>query len=154
MALAEGDNAFFYTNCNYLGWELKGNTSIGDMSNFPNLHMDIYVPEAGSIQFTPIWGKSAEALKEYSLVQGWNALDIDLVADFAGINLKNIYQLKWDAMPAVCYIDNVYFWTDGPMKLLDAQEVFPKVSKMIENGQVVIIRKGVKYNVVGAVIEK
>ena len=152
VALAEGDNAFYYTNGNYLGWELNSNVTIGDMSLFPNLHMDIYVPEASSIKFAPIWG--AEAAKEYSLVQGWNALDIDLVADFASINLKNIYQLKWVAMPAVCYIDNVYFWTDGPTTLLDAQEVFPKVSKTIENGQVVIIREGVKYNVVGAVIEK
>lgn len=152
VALAEGDNAFFYTNCNYLGWELNGNHTIGEMSNFPNLHMDIYVPEAGSIQFTPIWG--AEAAKEYSLVQGWNALDIDLAADFADINLDNIYQLKWDAMPAVCYIDNVYFWKNGTSTQLDGAAVATKVSKMIENGQVVIIREGVKYNVVGAVIEK
>ena len=152
VALAEGDNAFFYTNCNYLGWELNGNTTIGDMSNFPNLHMDIYVPEAGSIKFTPIWG--AEAAKEYSLVQGWNALDIDLAADFANINLKNIYQLKWAAMPAVCYIDNVYFWENGTSTQLDGAAVATKVSKMIENGQVVIIREGVKYNVVGGIIEK
>ena len=151
VALAEGDNAFFYTNCNYLGWELNGNTTIGDMSLFPKLHMDIYVPEAGSIQFTPIYG-GHETLKEYSLVQGWNALDIDLVADFASINLKNIYQLKWDAMPAVCFIDNVYFWTNGTSTAVDAQEVATKVSKMIENGQVVIIREGVKYDVTGRAI--
>ena len=37
---------------------------------------------------------------------------------------------------------------------IDATEVAPKVSKTIENGQVVIIRDGVKYNVVGSVIEK
>ena len=153
VTLADGSKAFFYTNCNYLGWELKlnGNTSIGDMSNFPNLHMDIYVPEAGSIKFTPIWG--AEAAKEYSLVQGWNALDIDLVADFANINLKNIYQLKWDAMPAVCFIDNVYFWKNGTSTQLDAAAVATKVSKMIENGQVVIIREGVKYDVTGRAIK-
>ena len=151
VALAEGDNAFFYTNCNYLGWELNGNHTIGEMSNFPNLHMDIYVPEAGSIQFTPIWG--AEAAKEYSLVQGWNALDIDLAADFADINLDNIYQLKWDAMPAVCYIDNVYFWKNGTSTQLDGAAVATKVSKMIENGQVVIIREGVKYDVTGRAIK-
>ena len=37
---------------------------------------------------------------------------------------------------------------------VDATEVAPKVSKTIENGQLVIIRDGVKYNVVGNVIEK
>ena len=51
-------------------------------------------------------------------------------------------------------LDNVYFWSENTTTLVDAQEVFPKVSKTIENGQVVIIREGVKYNVVGAVIEK
>ena len=152
VALAERDNAFFYTNCNFLGWELNGSTTIGDMSLFPNLHMDIYVPEAGSIKFTPIWG--TEAAKEYSLVQGWNALDIDLAADFANINLKNIIQLKWDAMPAVCFIDNVYFWKNGTSTQLDGAAVATKVSKMIENGQVVIIREGVKYDVTGRAIER
>ncbi len=37
---------------------------------------------------------------------------------------------------------------------IDATEVAPKVTKTIENGQLVIIRDGVKYNVVGNVIEK
>ncbi len=152
VALAEGDNAFYYTNGNYLGWELNGNVTIGDMSLFPNLHIDIYVAEAGTIKFTPIWG--AEAAKEYTLVAGWNALEINLAADFAGINLKNIFQLKWVDMPAICYIDNVYFYKNGTSTLVEAKEVFPKVSKTIENGQVVIIREGLKYNVVGSVIEK
>lgn len=150
VALAEGDNAFYYTNGNFLGWELNGNTTIGDMSLFPNLHMDIYVAEAGTIKFTPIWG--AEAAKEYTLVAGWNALEINLAADFKEINLKNIYQLKWDAMPAVCYIDNVYFWKDGASTAIDAADVVTKFVKTIENGQLVIIRDGVRYNVMGNVI--
>lgn len=37
---------------------------------------------------------------------------------------------------------------------IDATEVASKVTKTIENGQLVIIREGVKYNVVGSVIEK
>lgn len=152
VALAEGDNAFYYTNGNYLGWELNSNVTIGDMSLFPNLHMDIYVPEAGSIKFTPIWG--AEAAKEYTLVAGWNALDIDLAADFAGINLKNIFQLKWVDMHAICYIDNVYFYKNGTSTLIEAKEVFLKATKTIENGQLVIIREGIRYDVTGCVIEK
>ena len=110
VELAAGDNALQYTTSNYAGWELNGNTTIGDLTAYPYLHMDIYVENAGSIQFTPIWG--AEALKEYTLQAGWNSLDINLVAEFTGINLKNIYQLKWAAMPATCFIDNVYFF-DG-----------------------------------------
>ena len=108
VELAAGDNALQYTTCNYAGWEFNGNTSIGDLNEYPYLHMDIYVETAGSIQFSPIWG--AEELKTYTLKAGWNAIDIDLVAEFKGINLANIIQMKWAAMPATCFIDNVYFY--------------------------------------------
>ena len=108
VELAARDKALQYTTSNYAGWELNGNTSIGDLKEYPYLHMDIYVENDGSIQFTPIW--AAEALKTYTLKAGWNSIDIDLTAEFAGINLANIYQLKWAAMPATCFIDNVYFY--------------------------------------------
>ena len=106
--LATGDDALLYTTSTYLGWSLNGDATIGNVSAYPYFHMDIYVENAGSIQFTPIWG--AEALKTYTLQVGWNSIDIDLKAEFAGINLANIYQLKWAEMPATCFIDNVYFY--------------------------------------------
>ncbi len=106
--LATGDVALQYTTSNYLGWSLNNDSTIGDVSAYPYLHMDIYVEKAGSIQFTPIWG--AEALKTYTLKAGWNSINVDLVNEFKGINFANIYQLKWAAMPATCFIDNVYFY--------------------------------------------
>lgn len=106
--LATGDDALLYTTSTYLGWSLNNDQTIGDVSAYPYLHMDIYVENDGSIQFTPIWG--AEALKEYTLEAGWNSIDIDLTAEFTGVDLANIYQLKWAAMPATCFIDNVYFY--------------------------------------------
>ena len=69
VQLAEGDKAFYYSTCNYLGWELNGNTTIGDLTAYTMLHMDVYVAEAGSIGFTPIWGGEAE--KAYALQSGW-----------------------------------------------------------------------------------
>lgn len=149
VQLAEGDKAFYYSNCNYLGWELNGNTTIGDMTAYPKLHMDIYVAEAGAIEFTPIWG--AEALKKYTLQAGWNALDIDLSTDFAGINLANIYQIKWANMPATCYIDNVYFYKPVSTEV-DNIGVENHATKVIENGQLFIIRNGVKFDATGSVV--
>lgn len=149
VQLAEGDKAFYYSKCNYLGWELNGNTTIGDMTAYPKLHMDIYVAEAGAIEFTPIWG--AEALKKYTLQAGWNALDIDLSTDFAGINLANIYQIKWANMPATCYIDNVYFYKPVSTEV-DNIVVENHATKVIENGQLFIIRNGVKFDATGSVV--
>lgn len=148
VLLAEGDHAFYYSTCNYLGWELNGNTSIGDLTAYPMLHMDVYVAEAGSIGFTPIWGGEAE--KAYALQPGWNALNINLTADFVGINLTNIFQLKWANMPATCYIDNVYFYGEGTG--VDNITVEKHAVKRIENGQLIIIRDGVKYDITGSVI--
>lgn len=149
VALAEGDKALYYTTCNYLGWELNGNVTIGDMAAYPMLHMDVYVAEAGSIGFTPIWGSEAE--KAYTLQPGWNALDIDLSADFAGINLANIFQLKWANMPATCYIDNVYFYKPSSTAL-DNVSTNNRAVKIVENGQLIIIYNGVKFDVTGQVV--
>ena len=150
VQLAEGDKAFYYTTSNYIGWELNGNTTIGDMTAYPKLHMDIYVAEAGAIEFTPIWG--TEALKKYTLQAGWNAIDIDLATDFVGINLANIFQLKWAAMPATCYIDNVYFYNATP-SATENVSVKARAKKLIENGQMIIISNGVRYNALGMQIK-
>ena len=149
VQLAEGDKAFYYTKCNYLGWEFNHSSTIGDMSAYPRFHMDIYVAEAGSIQFTPIWG--ADALKTYTLQAGWNTIDIDLVTEFVGINLANIIQIKWDKMPATCYIDNVYFYKPVSTEV-DNIIIENHATKVIENGQLFIIRNGVKYNITGSVV--
>ena len=150
VQLAEGDKAFYYSTCNYLGWELNGNTTIGDLTAYPMLHMDVYVAEAGSIGFTPIWGGEAE--KAYALQPGWNALDINLTADFVGINLANIFQLKWANMPATCYIDNVYFYNPNTTAV-DNITIENRASKKIENGQLLIIRNGKAYNALGAKVK-
>ena len=120
------------------------------MTAYPKLHLDIHVAEAASIKFTPIW-VGGEALKEYALQAGWNAIDIDLATEFAGINLANIIQVKWDAMPATCYIDNVYFYNPNGTAV-DNITVEKHAVKRIENGQLIIIRDGVKYDITGSVI--
>ena len=153
VTLTEGDNALLYTTCNYLGWELGATV---DATDYPYFHMDIYVEEAGSIQFTPIWKNgenNAEALHTYTLAAGWNALNIDLAADFAGINLATIFQLKWAAMPTTCFIDNVFAWKKGAATGLENGVGSGVVRKTIENGQLVITREGVRYNAMGQVIE-
>ena len=150
VQLAEGDKAFYYTTCNYLGWEFNGSTTIGDMTKYPKIHMDIYVAEDDTIGFTPIWGSEAE--KSYTLKAGWNALDLDLATEFPGINLANIYQIKWGAMPATCYIDNVYFYSVTP-SATDNVSIKARAKKFIENGQMIIISNGVRYNALGMQIK-
>ena len=149
VELTTGDKAFYYTNSNYLGWEFNGSTTIGDMTKYPKIHMDIYVAEDGTIGFTPIWGSEAE--KSYTLKAGWNALDLDLATEFPGINLANIYQIKWGTMPATCYIDNVYFYGSSTTAT-DNVTIKNRAMKVVENGQLFIIRNGVKFDITGRVV--
>lgn len=148
--IAENEHAFVCTTATYMGWEINGNQPI-DVTAYPFLSMDIYVEVAATINFTPIWGK--ESLKNYSLKAGWNTIDIDLAKDFAGINLANIYQLKWADMPATCVIDNVYFYKQGTTTLVETVVKHQVTNKTIENGQLIIIRDGIRYNTIGQVIE-
>ncbi len=148
VTLAEGDKALLYTTCNYLGWELGATV---DATAYPYLHIDIYVEEAGSIQFTPIW-KTGEAVKTYDLAAGWNAFNIDLKTDFSAIDLATIFQLKWASMPTTCFIDNVYFYKQGTATGVEEAVVPTRAKKVIENGQLVIICGTVRYNALGQVL--
>ncbi len=154
VALAENDKAFYYTKANYLGWELNGNTSIGDLTAYPTIHMDIYVAEDATIQFTPIWTGIAENMKTYSLKAGWNALDIDLATDFPAIKWAEIIQLKWAEMPQTCYIDNVYFVKSSTTGLEAVEETQTITRKVIQNGQVYILRDGVRYTILGTQVQE
>jgi hypothetical protein len=106
VELATGEKAFYCTNSNYLGWEFDSQ----DISKYPYIQMNVYVEEAGTIDFTPIWGSQQEKPKTYNLQTGWNTLNINLRPDFEGIDLTTVYQIKWANMPATCYIDNVIFY--------------------------------------------
>ncbi len=148
--LSETDKAFYCTKSNYMGWELNANVAIAQLAGYPYLHMDIYVAEEGSVMFQPIWG--AGGMVTYTLAAGWNSLDIDLLEKYAGIDLAKIFQLKWDGMPATCYFDNVYFYKDTETAIRNTA-VVEKAQKTIINGQMLIIRDGIRYNALGQVIE-
>lgn len=161
----DGNHYNLYTfgesgNGNYFGLELGKEIDVTDMKK---LHLDIWSEvDIQSLSIVPIWkvatkGANGAEISQVVALEGqkWNSIDLTL-ADYVGVTTwQFVHQIKLVGMARnVVALDNIYFWTDGTTTLIDAQEVFPKVSKMIEDGQVVIIREGVKYNVVGAVIEK
>ena len=147
--LAANDKAYLCTNSNYLGWEINGNVAAFDVTGFKGVHMDLYPVEGTSIQFTPIWG--SELLVTKSLTAGqWNQVDF-LLSEFTGLNPANIYQVKWAEMPSTVLIDNVYFFKENTTGISEVESA-AKVQKVIENGQLIIIKNGVRYDAMGAVI--
>lgn len=160
----DGNHYNLYTfgesgNGNYFGLELGKEIDVTDMKK---LHLDIWSEvDIQSLSIVPIWkvatkGANGAEISQVVALEGqkWNSIDLTL-ADYVGVTTwQFVHQIKLVGMARnVVALDNIYFWTDGTTTLIDAQEVFPKVSKMIENGQVVIIREGVKYDVTGRAIK-
>ena len=139
--------------------ECKGTNGGVNASAMEYLHVDVWTDAACPsfevlVNDTKLGGKALEG-------EGWHSVDLPLSAYPAeparNWGLDNVNWMKFLGWNGVKYVglDNVYFWKEnGTTTQLEEQEVAPKVTKTIENGQLVIIRDGVKYNVVGAVIEK
>lgn len=139
-----------------VGWQFTPINAEG----MTHLHVDIWPSVTGTITMGPTYGgKDLETHVESVVLEveqeKWNSFDIDL-KEHKNLDLTSIFQNQFKGYSAQSEfsVDNVYFWKDGTTTLIDAQEVFPKVSKMIEDGQVVIIREGVKYDVTGRAIER
>ena len=146
VELAANDHAYLCTNSNYLGWELGGTI---DVTGFKGVHMDVYPVEGTSIKFTPIWGSELLVTKTLTVGQ-WNKVDF-LLTEFTGLNPANVFQVKWADMPTTVLIDNVYFFKENTTGISEVESA-AKVQKVIENGQLIIIKNGVRYDAMGAVI--
>lgn len=168
----EGNNYSLFTynngNRNYFGLLL--NPMVDASVKDARIHMDIWAEvNMEQVGIYPIWKVSEKGDNGTEVVvrvplegQKWNAIDLPLTqfvyaADGNKVEpiWNYIHQIKIDGIGTqIIALDNVYFWSENTTTQLEEQEVAPKVTKTIENGQLVIIRDGVKYNVVGSVIEK
>jgi len=124
-----------------------------DATEMEYVHVDFFATEITKISLTPI-SPGKEGVFIVNLTAGeWNSVDVALDNyDANAIAWENIFQFKFmDATPAgkELFIDNVYFYKDSAETAID-QVIEPlKAKKIIENGQLVIIRDGRKYNVLG-----
>ncbi len=151
--LAAGDHVQYMSNFNYLGWEL---TPAVNATGMEYLHLDIYSTSMTSIKVTPI-SPGHELVLEKALTSGeWTSLDIAL-SEYAAANIEwnNVFQFKFDGgNGGDFFVDNVYFYKNvGQGTSVVNTEVGPKAIKMIENGQLVIIRDGKRYNVAGVRVQ-
>ena len=147
--LAEDDNVLFYiptADGGSHGWAFD----TLDATGYTKLHFSIYPLAAGSIRIYPVVVGTTEAdyyrTSEALVANEWN----DVVCDFAGQALDKVKQLGWNSYYALgsFFIDNVYFYKEAGQGI-DAVEDGAKAIKVIENGQLFIIKNGVKYNALG-----
>ena len=118
----DGNEMMKYDNFNYQGTQLA---AAQDLSIMEFMHVDVWTPNATSLQVTPVSASTGEFLVELTpLNQGsWNSYDIP-VGDFTGVSMADIHQLKFDGQngvnPSIVYLDNIYFWKNPPAAGTDA----------------------------------
>lgn len=128
-----------------------------DASLMEKLHIDIWSLQAinNAININ-INDAALTSLRLSHSGEGWQSYDIDL-SEFAegeeGKKIDNVRWMKFNGIGPITgkmALDNVYFWKDnGSGTAISNTEAEVKAVKMIENGQLVIIKNGVKYNVAG-----
>lgn len=157
VVLNDNNNTLFYTvnadNCSF-GWVVE-DFNVGD---YTKLHLHIYPKNEGTIDIWPVIVPEDNYHKISTTLNAgeWN----DVVLDYSDLDLtpsfKQIGFRGFDAL-GTFYIDNVYFFKEGdgndnPSGLSNtAAQV--EVKKVVENGNVIIIRNGVRYNAAGAVVK-
>ena len=148
--LAEGDNVFYCTNMNYLGWEL---TPAVDATDMQYLHADFYTANLTSISLTPISPGHEGTYTAQLTANAWTGVDVPLSAyDGKEIVWSNIFQFKFmDATPVggELFIDNVYFYKPTTSTGVENTLSEGAVSKYIENGALYIVRDGKTYTIQG-----
>ena len=118
----DGNHVRYYTNLNYLGWQFT--SAPINALNMEKLHIDIWAENTGSLKLVPIYGGAGlttdDSKGKVVELQGqqWNAIDLDLATDFAGLNLSSIFQFKFDVPQGgtTFAIDNVYFYRVTELK--------------------------------------
>jgi Secretion system C-terminal sorting domain/Dockerin type I domain len=107
-----------YANFNYQGTQFS---AAQDLSLMEFVHIDLWTADATVVLFTPIAAPPGEFLVPLTPLEQnvWNSIDIPL-ADFTGVSMASIFQLKFDGQqgvnPSNIYLDNIYFYKlpEGP----------------------------------------
>ena len=127
-----------------------------DFSAYKNIHVDLWAPVPATIKFTAeaVAGGNYKDGQIVEMQQGWNSMDF-AVAEWPGNydfkNLKCFVFENYSIEGQPFAFANLYFYGKEEQGV-ENTAVDAKVVKMIENGQLIIIKNGVRYNAQGAIV--
>lgn len=158
----DGDHymRYFGRMTGMVGWQFAAIEATG----MTHIHVDIWPSVSGTIQMGPTYGGTGLTTQVGIVVldveqEKWNSFDIDLSevmdANNAVLQLESIFQHQFTnyAAQTEFSVDNVYFWKEGTTTLINTVATDSPATKIIENGQLVIVRDGVRYNAQGVQIQ-
>lgn len=158
-----GINVGYWTN---MTWECiidpAHTDDAHDFSAYKNLHVDLWAPLPAKIKFTAeaVAGGNYKDGQVVEMQQGWNNVDF-VVAEWPGnydfANLKCFVFEQYQTLAGESFegnpfaFANIYFYGKEEQGV-ENTAADAKVVKMIENGQLIIIKNGVRYNAQGAIV--
>lgn len=148
--LAPNDQCYLFTNTDYLGWEINDNKAL-NVARTGNMHVDVYCAEDALLDITPI-SLATPTNKEGSYTMRlqagkWNQFDIPF-STYPTVDFTKFMQIKFfNGNGKQFFIDNVYFWGDNTA--VENHKVQHNVQKVLENGRLIIISNGIRYDVLG-----
>ncbi|MGM9831900.1 MAG: discoidin domain-containing protein [Paludibacteraceae bacterium] len=153
----EGDHylRYFGRMTGMVGWQFQNI----DVTGMQYLHVDIWPSVSGFITMGPtdssIAGNHVVPVRLPVTQEKWNSFDIRISTDLATLVLDKVFQNQFTgyADQTEFSVDNVYFWKNDNTGLDNIQTDTPLVQKLFVNGQLVIIRDGIRYNALGQLIE-
>ena len=118
-----------------------------DITAYDALEMDVYATTANSALDIQVIG-IGEAATSYNLVADqWNHVVLNIKGNTKN-NCEQIGFYNCDKLKGTCFVQNVLFVKEAS-QAIDYVEAGAKAEKLIENGQLIIIKNGVRYNVAG-----
>ena len=120
-----------------------------DITPYDALELDIYPMAESAILDIQVIGVGAASTTFNLTANEWNHISLDIdgntKTDCEQIGFYNCQNLQ-----GVCFVQNVLFVQNGDTKAIENTEVGPKAIKMIENGQLIIVRGEKRYTITGA----
>ena len=120
-----------------------------DITVYDALELDIYPLAENAVLDIQVIGVG-EASTTFNLTANeWNHISLNIDGN-TKTNCEQIGFYNCQNLQGVCFVQNVLFVQDGDTTAIENTEIGEKAIKMIENGQLIILRDGKRYNVTGA----
>lgn len=147
---SDSDEAMYYYNFAdgaAFGWVFNQ----VDVAGYQKLHISVYPLEAGVLTIYPVIAPEDDFKKATAtlVANKWN----EVVLDYTDKTFAPFAQLGWVITSGLkaFLVDNVYFFNGADQALRTAETAMP-VRKVMEDGQLIILKNGVRYNAVGAAV--
>ena len=147
--LGEGENVLYYVSNldGVFGWAFEQT----DFTGYQKIHLSVYPTTSFAFEIYPVVPGEPRKASEPLAANKWN----EVVLDYTELEAFGMKQLGFvNKAQTEFFLDNVYFFKGASGTGIDeVQRDEVQSTKVIEDGRVIIIKNGVRYNTIGQQIK-